>query len=123
MILSGALLLMGAGCGKQAAVAPAANGTGEGAPAVVAPAEKPAEQAAASKMTDDQYVEITAALNVSLGKGELKYAGDEGFASLLKEKGVTQADWEAFNKELTANPTHASSLGLKVMQRLKELAK
>lgn len=125
VMLSGALLLMGAGCAKQPTVSPAT--TGAGAP-VAAPAgeeaNKPAEQAASvGKMTDDIYVEITAEMNYSLGKGEFKYAGDEGFTDLLKEHGVTKAEFDAFNTALTADPARAASLGVKIMQRLKEISK
>lgn len=123
-LVSGAVLLLGAGC-AQKSVSPAPKG--EGAPATEVPAKeeanKPAEQASVGKMTDDIYADIVAAMNYSLSKGELKYAGDEGYATLLKEHGVSAADWEAFNKALTANPTRAASLGLKVIERLKAISK
>lgn len=123
VLISGSILLLGAGCAKTS-VSPVPAQKGADAPAVdTTVKEETAKPAEVKIMTDDLYVEIAAQMNYSLGKGELKYAGDEGFTDLLKEHGITIDDWTAFNNTLSTDTAHAASLGAKVVERLKELSK
>ncbi|MFA6547508.1 MAG: hypothetical protein WCT11_01015 [Candidatus Magasanikbacteria bacterium] len=120
VLFSGVLLLVGAGC-AQKTTAPAPKN--ESAPAVAPAKEETAKPGDIGNMTDDIYVKITADMNYALGKGDLKYSGDEGFAKLLKDNGVTKENFDAYTTALEKDSTRAASLGMKIMERLKELSK
>ncbi|MFA6424014.1 MAG: hypothetical protein WCV83_01720 [Candidatus Magasanikbacteria bacterium] len=120
VLFSGVLLLVGAGCAQKSTIPTPKN---EGTPAVAPAKEEAAKPGDVGSMTDDIYVNIAAEMNYALGKGDLKYSGDEGFAKLLKDNGVTKENFDAFSTALEKDNARSASLGLKIMERLKEISK
>jgi hypothetical protein len=115
VLISGVILLMGAGCLKKA-VTPT-PGAEERAPTGGAPAVEKKVVAPAVEMTGDLWVELTAQNNYHLGQGDLNWMREGGgWEKLLKEKGVTQEQYDAFT-----NLPSTIELMPKVEERLKEL--
>lgn len=121
VLFSGVLLLVGAGCAKNVSTVPAPKN--EGTPAVAPAKEEAVKPGDIGNMTDDIYVNIAAEMNYALGKGDLKYSGDEGFAKLLKDNGTTKESFDAFTTVLEKDNARSASLGMKIMEKLKELSK
>ena len=123
IMVMGAVLLMGAGCVKKAVTpTPAEEGAPAGEAPVVEEEPAPAKQGDIGKMNDDLWVEITAQNNYQTGKDPMGWISG-GFDNLLKNKGVTPEQFDAYTKKIEIDLTGMTQLTERVFNRLQELSK
>jgi len=73
------------------------------------------------KMNDDIYIELMARNNYEITKDPTAWVASDGWNNLLKQKGVTNEQFEAYLSTLEGDPTHYMQIMEAMGNRVKEL--